>query len=205
MKFELPELPYAMDALEPNISAKTLEYHYGKHHKAYIDKLNTALETQDFGSASLEEIIKHSDNGLYNNAAQAWNHTFYWYGMSPDGGGEPTGDAAVAIDEAFGSFKNFKEEFTDTATKHFGSGWAWLVICKHGKLEIKGMHDADNPLKVGDKAILALDVWEHAYYLDYQNARPDYITAFWNVVNWDFVSKQLTADSTEPLMPSVKE
>jgi len=202
MKFELPKLPYEMNALEPNISAKTLEYHYGKHHKAYIDKLNGFLEKNNFGGASLEEIIKKSDNGLFNNAAQAWNHTFYWYGMSPDGGGAPTGDAAAAIDEAFGSFAKFREEFTDTAVTHFGSGWAWLVICKHGKLEIKGRHDDQNPLTEGDKPILALDVWEHAYYLDYQNARPDYITAFWNVVNWDFVSKQLSADSNEPLMPA---
>lgn len=204
MKFELPELPYAMDALEPNISAKTLEYHYGKHHKAYIDKLNTALESQDFGSASLEEIIKESDNGLYNNAAQAWNHSFYWYGMSPDGGGVPTGDAAAAIDEAFGDFETFKGKFTETAATHFGSGWAWLAL-NSGKLEIIGMHDADSPLKLNQKPVLALDVWEHAYYLDYQNARPDYITAFWNVVDWDFVSKQLTADTSEPLMPAITE
>jgi len=201
MKFELPELPYAIDALEPNISAKTLEYHYGKHHKAYIDKLNAALEKEDFGGASLEEIIQKSDNGLFNNAAQAWNHTFYWYGMSPDGGGEPTGDAAAAINEAFGSFADFKKEFTDTATTHFGSGWAWLAL-NNGKLEIMGMHDADSPLKIDAKPMLALDVWEHAYYLDYQNARPDYITAFWNVVNWDFVSQQLASDSSEPLMTS---
>lgn len=201
MKFELPQLPYAIDALEPNISAKTLEYHYGKHHKAYVDKLNAALDKEDFGSASLEEIIKQSDNGLYNNAAQAWNHTFYWYGMSPDGGGAATGDAAAAIDEAFGDFETFKSQFTDTATTHFGSGWAWLALNK-GKLEIIGMHDADSPLKVDAKPVLALDVWEHAYYLDYQNARPDYITAFWNVVNWDFVSQQLAADSAEPLMPA---
>jgi len=200
-KFELPELPYEMNALEPNISAKTLEYHYGKHHKAYIDKLNTALETQDFGSASLEEIIKKADNGLYNNAAQAWNHSFYWYGMSPDGGGVATGDAAAAINEAFGDFETFKQKFTETATTHFGSGWAWLAL-NNGKLEIMGMHDADSPLKVNAKPVLALDVWEHAYYLDYQNARPDYITAFWNVVNWDFVSEQLASDSTEPLMPA---
>jgi Fe-Mn family superoxide dismutase len=202
MKFELPELPYEMGALEPNISAKTLEYHYGKHHKAYIDKLNAALETEDFGSASLEEIIKKADGGLYNNAAQAWNHSFYWYGMSPEGGGAPTGDAAAAIDEAFGDFETFKKQFTDTAMTHFGSGWAWLAL-NDGKLEVVGMHDADSPLKNGHKPVLALDVWEHAYYLDYQNARPDYITAFWNVVNWDFVSEQLSAGSDEPLMPSV--
>ncbi len=205
MKFELPELPYAMNALEPNISAKTLQYHYGKHHKAYIDKLNAALETENFGDASLEEIIKKSDNGVFNNAAQAWNHTFYWYGMSPNGGGEPTGVAKAAIDEAFGDFASFKQQFTDTATTHFGSGWAWLLICEHGKLEVKGLHDAETPLNINAKPILALDVWEHAYYLDYQNARPDYITAFWNVVDWDFVSKQLTADSSEPLMPAIKQ
>lgn len=204
MKFELPQLPYAMDALEPNISAKTLEYHYGKHHKAYIDKLNTALETEDFGDASLEEIITKAKGGTYNNAAQAWNHSFYWYGMSPQGGGEATGQAAGAIDEAFGDFASFKQQFTDVATTHFGSGWAWLALNAEGKLEIMGMHDADSPLKVGAKPVLALDVWEHAYYLDYQNARPDYITAFWNVVDWDFVSKQLTSNSTEPLMPAIQ-
>lgn len=201
MKFELPELPYAMDALEPNISAKTLKYHYGKHHKAYIDKLNGFLENNDFGGASLEEIIQKSDNGTYNNAAQAWNHTFYWYGMSPDGGGEPTGDAAAAIDEAFGDFATFKQQFTDTATTHFGSGWAWLTLVD-GKLEVVGMHDADSPIKDGNKPLLALDVWEHAYYLDYQNARPDYITAFWNVVNWDFVNQRLATETNAPLMPS---
>ena len=204
MKFELPKLPYSMDALEPNISAKTLEYHYGKHHKAYIDKLNAALEKEDFGSASLEEIIKKSDNSLYNNAAQAWNHSFYWYGMSPQGGGAPTGDAATAIDEAFGDFETFKKQFTETAATHFGSGWAWLAVNNH-KLEIMGMHDADSPLKVNAKPVLALDVWEHAYYLDYQNARPDYITAFWNVIDWDFVNKQLASDSSEPLMPAVNK
>lgn len=204
MKFELPELPYEMGALEPNISAKTLEYHYGKHHKAYIDKLNGFLESNDFGGASLEEIIKKSDNGMYNNAAQAWNHTFYWYGMSPQGGGAATGDAAAAINEAFGDFETFKKQFTETAVTHFGSGWAWLAM-KEGKLEIMGMHDADSPLKVNAKPVLALDVWEHAYYLDYQNARPDYITAFWNVVDWDFVSRQLSADSTEPLMPAIND
>lgn len=204
MKFELPQLPYEMSALEPNISAKTLEYHYGKHHKAYVDKLNTALESQDFDTASLEEIIQKADGGLYNNAAQAWNHTFYWYGMSPNGGGAPTGDAGAAIDEAFGDFETFKQQFTDTALAHFGSGWAWLAQ-NDGKLEIIGMHDADSPLKLNQKPVLALDVWEHAYYLDYQNARPDYITAFWNVVDWDFVSKQLAADSSEPLMPAINE
>jgi Fe-Mn family superoxide dismutase len=204
MKFALPELPYEMSALEPHISAKTLEYHYGKHHKAYVDKLNTALETQDFGSASLEEIITKADGGLYNNAAQAWNHSFYWYGMDPQGGGVATGDAAAAIDEAFGDFATFKQQFTETAATHFGSGWAWLAL-KDGKLEIMGMHDADSPLKVGAKPVLALDVWEHAYYLDYQNARPDYITAFWNVVDWEFVNKQLITDSAEPLMKSTQQ
>src|SRR5690606_34016239 len=137
-----------------------------------------------------EEIIQKSDDGLYNNAAQAWNHTFYWYGMSPKGGGEPTGDTAAAFDEAFGDFATFKQQFTETAATHFGSGWAWLAV-NEGKLEILGMHDADSPLIKNLKPVLALDVWEHAYYLDYQNARPDYITAFWNVVNWDFVTAQL--------------
>lgn len=199
MKFELPKLPYEMSALEPNISAKTLEYHYGKHHKAYIDKLNAALETKDFGGASLEEIIQKADGGLFNNAAQAWNHTFYWYGMSPDGGGEPSGDAAAAIAEAFGSYADFKSHFSETAATHFGSGWAWLAL-KDGKLEIMGLHDADSPLIKDARPLLALDVWEHAYYLDYQNARPDYITAFWNVVNWDFVEQQLKSEANKPLM-----
>ncbi len=204
-QFVLPKLPYDLDGLEPLISKKTLEYHYGKHHAAYINKLNELIGTGDQINMPIEDIVAKADDGpLFNNAAQAYNHTFYWYGMKPpksaDQANPATGDIADAIKEAFGSFDEFKQQFTDTALKHFGSGWAWLLKNKSGKLEVKGMHDAMTPVKDGDTPLLALDVWEHAYYLDYQNARPDYITAFWQLIDWDFVQKQLLAPSREPLM-----
>lgn len=198
--FVLPKLPYAQDALEPYISAKTLSYHYGKHHQKYIDTLNELVAGKDFAKMPVEEIIRRTDSKLYNNAAQAYNHTFYWYCMAPNAGGEPTGQIGDAIADSFGSFADFRTKFTEVAATHFGSGWAWLAQTDGGKLEIIGMHDADTPIKDKHKPLLALDVWEHAYYLDYQNKRPDYIEAFWKVVNWEFVEKQLLDPDNEPLM-----
>jgi Fe-Mn family superoxide dismutase len=191
MAIELPELPYSKDALAPHISAETLDYHYGKHHAAYVNKLNAAIEGTDWAEKSLEDIIKGSEGGMFNNAAQVWNHSFYWNCLSPDGGGEPSGAAADAINEAFGSFEKFKEEFTNKAATLFGSGWAWLVKNGDGKLEIVQTANAGCPLTDGHTALLTCDVWEHAYYVDYRNARPKYIDAFWSLVNWDFVSKNL--------------
>ena len=191
MTFELPKLPYEKNALEPHISAETLEYHYGKHHAAYVNNLNNLVEGTENASKSLEDIIKSSSGGLFNNAAQVWNHSFYWNCMSPNGGGEPTGELAEAINAAFGSFAEFKEQFTTAAKTQFGSGWAWLVKNTDGKLEIVKTGNAETPVS-GDKApLLTCDVWEHAYYVDYRNARPKYLDAFWNLVNWDFVSANL--------------
>jgi Fe-Mn family superoxide dismutase len=189
MAFTLPELPYAKDALAPHISAETLEFHHGKHHAAYVTKLNGFVE-QDASLAgkSLEDIIHASKGGLFNNAAQVWNHTFYWQSMSPNGGGEPTGAIAAAIGRSFGSFSDFKERFSQVAAGHFASGWAWLV--KDGdNLEIVDTHDAGSPLTMSKKPILTCDVWEHAYYIDYRNARPKYIEAWWNLVNWEHANK----------------
>lgn len=191
MAHTLPELPYSKDALAPHISAETLEYHYGKHHKAYVDKLNAAIEGTPNAEKSLEDIIKTSSGGLFNNAAQVWNHTFYWNCLSPNGGGEPTGPVADAISKAFGSFAEFKQKFTDCAATTFGSGWAWLVKDTNGNLEIISTSNAGTPLTEGKQAVLTCDVWEHAYYVDYRNARPKYIDAFWNLVNWDFVAENL--------------
>jgi superoxide dismutase, Fe-Mn family len=202
-QFTLPELPYALDGLAPHITQKTLEYHYGKHHAAYIKNLNDFLANSDDINKPIEDIVRASENGLFNNAAQAYNHTFYWYGMKPNSSDEdsaPSSHIAAALDESFGSYDKFRELFTETAVKHFGSGWAWLLKNKQGKLEVKGMHDALSPITDGDTPLLALDVWEHAYYLDYQNMRADYITAFYKLINWEFVEKQLLAPSPEPLM-----
>ena len=204
MAFLLPKLPYAEDALEPYISAKTLSFHYGKHHQKYVDTLNELIEGKDFANMTVEEIVQRSESKLYNNAAQAYNHTFYWYCMAPNSGGEPTGQIGDAISDSFGSFDDFKTKFTQVAATHFGSGWAWLAQVD-GKLEIIGMRDADTPIKDNHKPLLALDVWEHAYYLDYQNKRPDYIEAFWKVVNWEFVEKQLLNPSSESLMVPEKK
>jgi Fe-Mn family superoxide dismutase len=188
MKHVLPELPYAKNALEPHISAETLEFHYGKHHATYVDKLNGMIEGTEFESASLEEIILGSSGGIFNNAAQIWNHSFYWDGLSPNGGGKPEALLADAIDSEFGSFEKFKEAFTASALGNFGSGWTWLVKNSSGSLEIVNTDDAANPMNAGHTPILTCDVWEHAYYIDYRNKRPDYINAFWNLVNWDFVA-----------------
>ena len=190
MSFKLSELPYSKDALAPHISAETLEYHYGKHHQGYVNKLNAAIEGKPEAEKSLEEIIKTSEGGLFNNAAQVWNHTFYWNSLSPDGGGEPTGDLATAIEADFGSFTEFKDKFTAAAAGRFGSGWAWLVKNADGKLEITTTLNAECPItKKGVTPLLTCDVWEHAYYIDYRNARPKYLEAFWNIVNWDFAEE----------------
>lgn len=192
MAFQLPELPYSKDTLQPHISAETLEYHYGKHHAGYVTKLNAAVEGTPFAEMTLEEVIKKAEGGLFNNAAQVWNHTFYWNSLSPDGGGEPTGAVAEEITKSFGSFSEFKEKFTTAAGGQFGSGWAWLVKNKAGKLEIVTTANAETPLTNADYTpLLTCDVWEHAYYIDYRNARPKYIESFWNLVNWDFVEENL--------------
>lgn len=191
MTFELPSLPYELDALEPHISRETLEYHYGKHHQTYVDNLNRMVVGTEFVEHPLEEIILKASAGLFNNAAQVWNHSFYWQCLNPSGGGEPTGDLAAAIQKDFGSFAQFKEEFTKAAISQFGSGWAWLVKNGKGGLAITSTSNADTPMTKEETALLTCDVWEHAYYIDYRNARPKYVDAFWRLVNWDFVSSQL--------------
>jgi Fe-Mn family superoxide dismutase len=182
----LPELPYPKNGLEPHISAETLEYHYGKHHATYIKKLNEQIVGSKFENASLEEIIRNASGGIFNNGAQVWNHTFYWNCMIPNGGGEPEGKLRDAINDAFNSIDEFKKRFSDTAAGNFGSGWTWLVKNADGSLDIVNTGNAGNPLRDGKYPLLTCDVWEHAYYIDYRNARPDYLGAFWNVVNWDF-------------------
>lgn len=189
MAFELPPLPYGMNALEPHISQETLEYHYGKHHRAYVNKLNELTQNTEFANQSLEDVIKKTQSGpIFNNAAQVWNHTFYWNCMSPNGGGEPKGELAEAIKKKFGSFEEFKTKFNQAATGQFGSGWAWLVKLDNGDLEICSTSNANDPLAEGKKAILTCDVWEHAYYIDTRNDRAKYVENFWKVVNWDFVA-----------------
>jgi superoxide dismutase, Fe-Mn family len=184
MSFLLPALPYANNALEPHISEKTIEFHYGKHHQAYVNKLNDLIKGSKFEKSSLEDIILNSEGAIFNNAAQIWNHTFYWSCLSPVGGGTPKGKILDAINENFGSFEKFKEEFSNAAATLFGSGWAWLSIDKDGKLIISQESNAGNPLTKGLKPLLTCDVWEHAYYIDYQNRRPDYIKTFWDLVDW---------------------
>ena len=192
MAFELPALPYAQNALQPHISAETLEFHYGKHHKTYVDKLNGLVDGTDLAGKSLEEVVRASQGPVFNNAAQVWNHTFYWHCLSPNGGGEAKGAVAKAIDSAFGSFAAFKEQFTNSAVNNFGSGWTWLVKGADGKLAIVNTGNAATPLTdKGVVPLLTVDVWEHAYYIDYRNARPKYMDAFWALVNWDFVNANL--------------
>ncbi|MFZ4791092.1 MAG: superoxide dismutase [Candidatus Competibacteraceae bacterium] len=186
----LPELPYAKNALEPHISAETLEYHYGKHHQTYVTNLNNLIKGTEFENLSLEEIVLKSSGGVFNNAAQVWNHTFYWHGLKPNGGGEPTGALAAAINQKFSSFAAFKEEFAKVAVGTFGSGWGWLVKNPDGSIELFSTSNAGTPATTGKKALLTCDVWEHAYYIDYRNLRPKYVEAFWNLVNWDFVAQQ---------------
>ncbi len=193
MSFELPALPYAKDALAPHISAETIEFHYGKHHQTYVTNLNNLIAGTEFEGLSLEEIVKKSSGSIFNNAAQIWNHTFYWNSLSPNGGGAPTGGLANAIDRTFGSFEQFKEEFTKTAVTTFGSGWAWLVKKPNGGLELVSTSNAATPLSAGQTPILTCDVWEHAYYIDYRNLRPKYLEAFWALVNWEFVSANYEA------------
>ena len=191
MAIELPALPYARDALAPHISAETIDFHYGKHHQTYVTNLNNQIAGTDFEGKDLETIIRSSTGGMFNNAAQVWNHTFYWNCLKPNGGGEPTGALADAITKSFGSFAAFKEQFTQTAITTFGSGWAWLVQRPDGSLGLVSTSNAATPLTGSDRALLTCDVWEHAYYVDYRNARAKYVEAFWNLVNWDFVAKQM--------------
>ena len=189
MAFELPPLPYAIDALAPTISKETLEYHYGKHHQTYVTNLNNLIAGTEFESASLEDIIKKSSGGVFNNAAQVWNHTFYWNSLSPNGGGEPSGKLAEAINAKWGGVAAFKEAFNKSAAGNFGSGWTWLVKKADGSVDIVNTSNAATPLTTGDTALLTCDVWEHAYYIDYRNARPKYLENFWALVNWDFAAK----------------
>ncbi|HEK2015146.1 TPA: superoxide dismutase [Fe] [Proteus mirabilis] len=191
MSFELPKLPYALDALEPHISKETLEYHYGKHHQTYVTNLNNLVKGTDLENKSLEELIKTTEGGIFNNAAQVWNHTFYWNCLAPNAGGAPTGKIAEAINKAFGSFEEFKKQFNDAAAKNFGSGWTWLVKKADGSLAIVNTSNAATPVSGEDKPLLTVDVWEHAYYIDYRNARVKYLEEFWALVNWPFVEANL--------------
>jgi superoxide dismutase, Fe-Mn family len=193
MEHKLPELPYALDALAPALSKETLEFHYGKHHQTYVTNLNNLIKGTEFEHATLEEIIKKSSGGIFNNAAQIWNHTFYWFGLSPNGGGEPTGALADAIKAKWGSFEDFKKAFTQTAVGTFGSGWAWLIKNADGSLDLVSTSNAATPLTTDKKPLLTCDVWEHAYYIDYRNSRPNYLDSFWKLVNWDFVVKNFAA------------
>ncbi len=193
MTHTLPPLPYGKNALEPHISAETLEFHYGKHHQTYVTNLNNLIAGTEFENLSLEDIVKKATGGIFNNAAQVWNHTFYWHSLSPNGGGEPTGALAEAINKAFGSFEKFKEDFSKTAITTFGSGWAWLVKNADGSLALVSTGNAATPLTAGQTPLLTIDVWEHAYYIDYRNLRPKYVEAFWNLVNWDFAANNFAA------------
>ena len=193
MAFELPALPYEKDALEPHISAETLDYHYGKHHATYVTKLNGLVEGTDLESKSLEEIVKTSEGGVFNNAAQVWNHTFYWNCLSPNGGGEPTGALADAIVAKWGSFEDFQAAFNDKAVNNFGSSWTWLVKTAEGELDIVNTSNAGTPSTDGYTALLTVDLWEHAYYIDYRNVRPDYLKGFWALANWDFAAANFAA------------
>lgn len=189
MEHALPALPYAMDALQPHISKETLEFHYGKHHQTYVTNLNNLIKGTEFESASLEDIVKKSSGGVFNNAAQIWNHTFYWNSLSPKGGGAPSGKLADAINAKWGSFDAFKEAFTKSAVGNFGSSWTWLVKKADGSLDIVNTSNAATPLTTSDVPLITCDLWEHAYYIDYRNRRPDYMGAFWSLVNWEFAAK----------------
>ncbi|RHW76078.1 Fe-Mn family superoxide dismutase [Colwellia sp. RSH04] len=190
MTIELPALPYEQNALEPHISAETLSFHYSKHHNTYVVKLNGLIKGTEFEGKSLEDIVKTSSAGVFNNAAQIWNHTFYWHSLSPNGGGEPSGDLLAAINSNFGSFDEFKAKFTDSAINNFGSSWTWLVKNADGSLAIVNTSNAATPLTdEGVTPLITVDLWEHAYYIDYRNLRPNYLEAFWQLANWDFASK----------------
>ncbi|TXI93298.1 MAG: superoxide dismutase [Fe] [Neisseriales bacterium] len=189
MEHTLPQLPYAHDALAPHISKETIEFHYGKHHQTYVTNLNNLIKGTEFENATLEDIVKKSSGGIFNNAAQIWNHTFYWNSLSPNGGGEPTGALKDAIIKKWGSFDEFKKAFTQTCVGTFGSGWGWLVKTPAGELELVSTSNAATPLTTANKPLLTCDVWEHAYYIDYRNSRPNYMDAFWKLVNWEFANK----------------
>ncbi len=193
MAHELPPLPYEKTALEPTISKETLEFHHDKHHQTYVTNLNNLITGTEFESASLEEIVRKSSGGIFNNAAQVWNHTFYWNCLSPNGGGEPSGALAEAINAAFGSFEEFKQKFSTSAATNFGSGWTWLVKNGDGSVGLVNTSNAGNPMTDGQTPLLTIDVWEHAYYIDYRNARPKYLEAIWQIINWDFVSANFSA------------
>jgi len=190
MQHELPKLPYAMDALAPHVSKETFEFHYGKHHQAYVTNLNGLIKGTEFENATLEDIVRKSSGGVFNNAAQVWNHTFFWHSMKPNGGGKPSGALAAAIDRKWGSFDAFKEAFTKSAVGNFGSGWTWLVKKADGSIDIVNTSNAGSVLTTGDKALLTIDVWEHAYYIDYRNARPKFVETFLaSLANWEFAEK----------------
>ena len=191
MAIELPALPYDRTALEPHISAETLDYHHGKHHKAYVDNLNRLIEGTAFDGMALEEIVRQAQGAMFNNAAQAWNHGFYWRCLKPSGGGAPDGELAERINTGFGDFARFKDEFGRLAVANFGSGWTWLVQRADGSLGIVSTPNAVTPLTGSDTPLLVIDVWEHAYYIDYRNARAKYVESFWNLVDWDFVASNL--------------
>ena len=188
MSFEISPLPYDKSALEPYVSTETIEYHYGKHHQTYVNKLNGLIEGTEHASSDLESIIKTSDGAIFNNAAQVWNHTFYWNSLSPNGGGDPSGEIMLAINESFGNYAKFKEAFEAAAVSLFGSGWVWLVKDANGKLAIEQTTNAQTPLTGDSTPLLVCDVWEHAYYIDYRNLRPQYLQAFWSLVNWEFAA-----------------
>ncbi|HVC09674.1 MAG TPA: Fe-Mn family superoxide dismutase [Elusimicrobiota bacterium] len=192
-KYTLPKLTYALDALAPELSKECLEYHYGKHHQAYCDNLNKLIAGTSWENMPLEDIIRKADGGIFNNAAQFWNHSVYWESLSPKRTKTPTGDLLQALNKHFGSFDKFKEAFTKSATTLFGSGWTWLVKKQDGSLAIRNTANADDPLKYGEKTLLTCDVWEHAYYIDYRNSRPKYMDAYWALVNWDYAAKNLAA------------
>jgi Fe-Mn family superoxide dismutase len=191
VKHELPPLPYAMNALEPHISKETLEFHYGKHHEAYVEKLNDLIMGTRFENQPLEDVVRNASGSVFNNAAQIWNHTFYWRCLDPNGSGDPTGLLGELIEYKFGSFAAFKEAFTRSAVDHFGSGWTWLVKKPDGVVDIVNTSDAETPLQGKNTPLLTCDVWEHAYYIDYRNARPKYLEAFWKLVHWRFASTNL--------------
>lgn len=191
MEHSLPQLPYAVDALAPHISKETFEFHYGKHHQAYVTNLNNLIKGTEFENSSLEDIVRKSSGGVFNNAAQVWNHTFFWNSMKPNGGGQPSGALADAIKAKWGSFDAFKDAFTKSAVGNFGSGWTWLVKKADGSVDLVNTSNAATPLTTGDKALLTIDVWEHAYYIDYRNLRPKYMEAFWALVNWELASNNL--------------
>lgn len=193
MEHKLPQLPYELDALSPHLTKETLEFHYGKHHQTYITNLNNQIKGTEFEEMPLEEIVKKSSGGMFNNAAQTWNHTFYWLGFTPKGQGKPAGELAAAIDTKWGGFEKFQEAFNACAAGTFGSGWAWLVKTPAGELDLVSTSNAGTPLTTENTPLLTCDVWEHAYYIDYRNSRPNYLKGFWEIVNWDEVAKRFAA------------